>query len=211
MSGRIEQLRAAGPTGAVRLVARKAVHRRVTMGRYGAAAGAHVAPERPLALTIDLLGPARFHEVAGTNPYLAESDLERFAQGRATCIVAWAGARVAASSWMLGGPVFVSELQRVVQVPSAEHYSCRSFVDPEHRGRALLAHMIYAYARSVPAGDEVWGYVYDWNVASLASLRSIGWQETGRSSTRFVLGRPHAHDERWPARPIVIDPRAARR
>lgn len=197
MNRRIRELVDAGPTGAARLAWRKAVHRRVGMGRYGVPTGDSRTPDRPCEFAVEIWGPERFDEVGGTNPYLHDDDLDLFRSQRSTVIVTLDGDRMAASTWMTGGRVWVSELDRHLDVPASEHFSCRSYVDPDYRGHSLMSHMIHAYSREQPPGDEVWGLVYDWNIASIRSLERIGWRRSGDYWTQVTLGRRTFGERRY--------------
>ena len=164
-------------------------------------AGASEAPSLPLDLEVEFVGPEGFDRLLGTSPYLTAEDIEHFAQQRSTCIVVRDGDRVAATSWMTAGDVFVHELQRVVVVPVTEHFSCRSYVDPDYRGRALLGHMIHSYSERLDPDDVVWGLVYGWNTASVLSLERIGWRCTGEYWTRWILGTKRGGERHFPPRP----------
>jgi hypothetical protein len=203
---RLRQLRGSSPTEALRLIFRKGVYRRVRMGRYGYLARDAVAPTVPLELPIEVWGPERFDDLRGTNVYLKDEDIEHFKRQRSTCIVVLDGDEVAASSWMTSGPVFVSELGRTIEVGEHEHFSCRSWVGPQYRGLSLLSHMIYAYTRTLDPEDEVWGFVYYWNVASIKSLARIGWQFSGDYWTAYVFGVRFSGQTRTRPRPAFEGP-----
>ncbi len=187
IAGRLSQLRTASAGEAARLVFRKTVYRKVRMGRYGYFAREAVRPHRPLDLRIALWGPERFDAVHGTNEHLTADDLEHFRRQRTCCIVVLDGERIAASSWMTGGLVYVHELDQVIEVPEGEHFSCRSFVDPDYRGLSLFSHMVYAYTKTLDPDVEVWGFVYYWNTASIRSLANIGWRYSGDYWTTYAL------------------------
>jgi hypothetical protein len=184
----VGKLRSAGLREGTRLVYRKLIYRRTSLQRFEVRAGNSVAPRSAAGIRFDVLNGDAIQEIFGTNPHLADEDVDRFRLGDATCIVAREGSELAASTWMIRGAVYISELQRNVSLARGEHYSCRSYVDPRFRGRALLANMIHTYCTTLPADDVVWGLVYEWNTASIASLRSIGWQRTGDLWTTNVLG-----------------------
>ncbi|HEX2577261.1 MAG TPA: hypothetical protein VHK88_12985 [Aquihabitans sp.] len=188
-----------------RLVWRKLVHRRATFLRAEARAADHVAPSHPIpaGLRLEVLGPGTFDDVLGSSPHLTATDLERFRARPSWCIVVRDGERIAASSWMTSGAVEVDELARTLPIGAGEHYSCRTWVDPEHRGSALFGHMIAGYAASVPPGDVLWGILLERNVASLASLQRIGWRATGWYRTRWVLGVPRRTEGRHEPRPLL--------
>ena len=175
-----------------RLAYRKVIYRRTSLQRFEVRAGDSVEPRPATGIGFDLLDGDAVQEVLGTNPYLVHQDVDRFRLGDATCIVAREGSELAASTWMIRRAVHISELQRSVPIPPGEHYSCRSYVDPRFRGRALLANMIHTYCTTLPPEDIVWGLVYEWNHASIASIRSIGWQRTGDMWTTNFLGFRHA-------------------
>lgn len=198
---RLEQVTQASPTEVVRLAYRKAIYRRVQLGQMGVPAGRSVAPPNEHGLQLEFWGPERFDEVLGTTPYLDEADLADFRRQRSTVIVALDGDRIAGSSWMTAGAVQVHELHRRIEVPLGEHFSCRSFVDPDYGGRALLSHMIHAYSAAQPDDDLVWGLVYAWNIASVKSLVKIGWEYLGDYWTSFVFGRKVPGERHFPARP----------
>lgn len=198
---RAQVLRGRSPLGAARLVGRRFVYRKVEMRRYGQRAGDSRAPSRLLELELDLLGPDRFGEVFGTNPHMEPSDPEHFHRQDSTCIVIRDGDRIAASSWMTRGDVYAHELQRTVWVPPGEHLSCRSYVDPDYRGLALLSHMIHGYSAQQDPDDVVWGFVFDWNTHSVRSLERIGWRHTGDYWTRTLFGRQLPGERHFPARP----------
>lgn len=195
------KLAAHGPGEVARLVWRKAVHRKVTMGRYGVPTAQSRPPTRPCPFTIELWGPDRYDEVLATNPHLTDDDLVHFHRQRSTCIVVLDGGRIVASSWMTSGDVFVHELQRRISVPTSEHLSCRSYVDDDHHGMSLMSHMIHTYSAAQPAGDEVWGLVYDWNMSSVRSLERIGWRRSGDYWTSWWFDRPFPGERRYPPRP----------
>jgi GNAT superfamily N-acetyltransferase len=203
---RLAQLREASPPEAARLVFRKAVYRKVEMGRFQVAARDSVAPEKPLVLRLEFWGPDRFRDAAGTNPYLTEEDLEHFTAQASTCIVILDDERIAASSWMTNGRVYVHELQRAVDVPEAEHYSCRTYVDPGYRGRALMQHMLHGYAEERSPDDRIWGLVYRDNVASIRSLERLGWRQTGEYWSRYVFGKQFSGEEHFAPRPAMTLP-----
>ena len=196
-------LRGASPRDAATMVWRKFVHRRVEMGRYGVPTAESDGPVEPCELTLEVWGPDRFDEIVGTNPHLDADDVRDFRAQRSQVIVVLDGDRVAASSWMTGGRVFVHELQRHLEVPEGEHFSCRTYVDPDYRGLSLMRHMIHTYSQRQPTGDEVWGLVYDWNVASVHSLERIGWRRSGDYWTTWWFGRQQGGERRYPARPAT--------
>lgn len=192
------------PSEVVRLAWRKAVHRKVIMGRYGVPTAMSEAPPRPCPFEIEFWGPDRYDAVLGTSPYLTDEDLESFRRQHSTCIVVLDSDQIVASSWMTNGQVFVHELQRTVEVPASEHFSCRSYVDDDHRGMSLLSHMIHAYSVVQPPGDEVWGLVYDWNLSSVRSLERIGWRRAGDYWTSWWFDRPFPGERRYPPRPPTV-------
>lgn len=193
-------------TGLPRATYRKFVYRKETLRRYGMRCGDSLAPSKRLELDIEFLGPDRYDVVFGTNPHMDMSDKEHFDSQESICIVAWDGERIASSSWMTKGKVYIHELQRTICVPSDEHLSCRSFVDPDYRGLALMSHMIHTYSRAQPPDDRVWGFVLAWNTESIRSLERIGWRHYGEDWTRFVLGRKFGgHTEFDPRPPSTID------
>lgn len=192
MSGtraRLEQLRDSSPKEAARLVYRKAVYRRVRMGRYGYFAHEAEQPKRALELPIEIWGPDRYGDVLGTNEGLREADMTNFRRQESSCIVVLDGGRIAASSWMTRGDVYVHELSRQVKAPGGEHFSCRSWVSPDYRGQSLFSHMVYSYTQAVAPSDEIWGFVFYWNIASIRSLANIGWQYSGDYWTSYLFGR----------------------
>jgi GNAT superfamily N-acetyltransferase len=193
----IDRLRSTPLRELGRLAWRKAVYRRVQLGRYGVQAGSSVAPGSGAGFTIELWGPDRFDEILPTNPHMNPVDVDDFRRQDTTCIVALDGERIAASTWMTRGQVLVHELHRVLDVPSDEHFSCRSYVDPDYRGRGLLTHLIHAYSAAVPPTDEVWGLVYDWNAASIRSLENLGWRRSGDYWTTFLFGRKYFGERRY--------------
>jgi GNAT superfamily N-acetyltransferase len=185
---------------------RKAIFRQHLLARYEVRAGESQAPPLRFELEVEFVGSDGFGSVLGTNPYLTTEDVEQFQRQRSTCIIVRDGDRVAATSWMTSGDVLVHELQRVVMVPPTEHFSCRSFVHPDYRGRALLGHMIHAYSARLDPAHLVWGLVYGWNTASVRSLERIGWQCTGEYWTRWILGMKRGGERRVPPRaPEVVE------
>lgn len=207
MSDRVGLLRSSSPTDAARLVFRKTIHRKVDLRRYGYLAGESTPPHRPLELRLDLLGPDRFDMVFATNPHFEPDDPERFHAQDTTCIVIWDGDRIAASSWMTRGRVYVHELQRHVQLASHEHFFCRSYAEPDYRGLALFSHMIHGYSSRQDPNDIVWGLVFAWNLHSIRSLERIGQRHTGDYWTRWVLGRRFHGERRFAALPpTTLDP-----
>lgn len=198
---RLDTLRTSSPTDAARLVYRKAVYRKVFMGRLGGRTGDSTAPTTPNSLEIDILGPKQYDRTLGTNPYLDEADLGHFHQQDSKCIVVLDGGRIVASSWMTRGEVYVHDLHRTVHVSPTEHFSCRSYVDPAYGGRALMSHMIHTYATGVPADDEVWGLLYPANAASIRSCDKLGWEYSGDYWTKFILSRKVPGERHFPKRP----------
>jgi len=198
---RWQQLRSSSVGDAARLVWRKAVHRTVHMGRFGTPTSASTPPERPCELTIEVWGPDRFDDVLPNNPHLTVDDIEHFRRQQSRVIVITDGDRIPASSWMTNGSVYVHELQRHLEVPRTEHFSCRSYVDPDYAGRSLMSHMIHHYSTLQPDGDETWGLVYDWNVASVRSLERIGWRRSGDYWTSYWFGRKSGGERRYPPKP----------
>ncbi|MCB1257958.1 MAG: hypothetical protein KDB26_12675 [Microthrixaceae bacterium] len=200
---RLEQLRESHPREALRLVWRKAIYRKVLIGEFGIRAGDSVAPPNDHGLVIDLLNQDDWHLALENNPYLNEADLARFRNQAATCIVARDGNRIAASTWMLRGGFFVTEVSRELHLRPDTHFSCRSFVASDYRGRALLSHMIHHYAMSIDPDNQITGLVFDWNIPSIRSLERIGWRHRGDYWTTFVLGRAFHHEQHFPPRPPI--------
>ena len=201
LRSKLHQLREASPAEAVQLLFRKAIYRNVLMGRYEVPADSSTQPARPPDLEIDFLDDSGFDEVLGTSPYLTAADVDRFKRQNSVCIVARDGERIAASSWMTWGEVCVTELQRRIHVPQGEHFSCRSYVDSDYRGKSLMSHMVHAYSMRLPADDLVWGLIYPTNVASVRAFEKIGWRHTGDYWTRFVFGLKIPGERHFPARP----------
>lgn len=171
---------------------RKLVYRRTVMARYEVRAGESRAPDVACPYEMRLLSADELGLVAESNPYVSREDLADLRRQTSLCLVVLDGDRVAASSWLTSGQVRVHELERVVDVPPGEHFSCRSYVDPGYRGRSLHRHMLHAKALQVPAEHTLWCLVYDWNVASIRSLEAAGWRRTGRCWTRFLFTRQSA-------------------
>lgn len=188
-----------------RLVFRRFVYRKAEFVRCGARAADHVPPSRPLELSLEIVGAEAFDRILGSSPHLSASDVDRFRQHPSACIVVWDGDHIASSSWMTSGEVLVDELHRSVAVGPGEHFSCRSWVDPDYRGASLFGHMVAAYAASVPPDDLVWGLVLRRNVASLLTLQRLGWRGFGEDWTRFIGGRPVAGARQHPPELLVPD------
>ena len=187
---KIDVLRGRSPVEVVGIFFRKLVYRKVLMNRYAIRAGDSTPVPGSMDLEIKFLRGPAFRSILGTSPNLSAHDIEVFSASDSTCIVAYDGDRVAASSWMTRGPIFVHELQREVGAGEDQHYSCRSYVDPEYRGRKLLGRLVHAYATEVAEpDDELWGVVYEWNVASSRSLERVGWRRTGELGTVTVFGQ----------------------
>lgn len=200
---RLEQLREASPREALRLVFRKAIYRKVLIGEFGVQAANSVAPAKHHGLVIDFLDRDDWHLALENNPYLNETDLERFRNQSATCIVARDGDRIAASTWMVRGTFYVDEIYQEIVLPETEHFSCRSFVDNAYRGHALLSHMIHHYSTTISPDDSVIGLVFPWNKPSIHSLERIGWRHRGDYWTTFILGRKFQHERHFPPRPPI--------
>lgn len=177
------------PRKAVRLAFRKLIYRKVALRRYEVEAGRRRAPRIPVNFRVEFLESPDFDRLLGTNPYLTPQDVLHFRQQRSVCIAVFDGDRIAASSWMTSGRVYVSELQRYIDVPPEEHFSCRTYVDDDYRGQALMGHMLHAYSLRLPPTDIVWGLTYWWNTASIRSIEGLGWRHTGVYWTRFIFGR----------------------
>jgi len=182
---------------------RKLIYRRTVMARYEVKAGESRAPGEACPYEVRVLDDHELDLVAGSNPHLSREDLEDLRQQTSSCLVVLDGDRVAASSWLTHGRVRVHELERVVHVPPGEHFSCRSYVDPEYRGRSLHRHMLHAKALQVPPEHTLWCLVYDWNVASIRSLEAAGWRRSGRCWTRFLFTR---RTEGHELMPVTADP-----
>jgi len=171
------------------LLWRKLVYRRVEMGSYGVRAGDSQALAVDDGLEVSFLHGDEVERMLGTSPHLTREDIERFRASDSVCIVVRDGQELAANSWMSPGDVYVTELRRTVQAPSTSHLSSRTWVEPDYRGRGLMSRMIHAYSTRVAApDDEIWGLVYDWNVASVRSLEKIGWEPRGCLGTIFLFG-----------------------
>lgn len=200
---RLEQLREASPREALRLVFRKAIYRKVLIGEFGVQAADSVAPAKHHGLMIDFLDRDDWHLALENNPYLNETDLERFRNQSATCIVARDGDRIAASTWMLQGETYVGELFRTLTVPDGQHFSCRSYVDPDYRGRALMGHMLHHYSTTIAPSDVMWCLIFQWNHASIQTYERTGWRHRGDHRTTFILGRKFQHERHFPPRPPI--------
>ncbi len=204
-SERRATLESMAPRDAVRLIFRKAIYRRVSIGRFGTLAGSSEMPEPELAFPIEFWTEEAFGRVLGTNPYLTADDIERFRHQESVCIVVLDGDRIAASSWMTRGEVFVSELQQVLSLDQSEHFSCRSYVDPDYRGHALLSHMIHAYSIRRRPDDEVWGVQYLWNTAAVRSTERLGWRHSGTFWTLHLFGVKLSHSRRFAPRDRITN------
>ncbi|MCO8127438.1 hypothetical protein NHL50_09465 [Acidimicrobiia bacterium EGI L10123] len=188
-----------------RLAFRKLIFRQIMLDRYETRASESAFPAEADGLDIRVLCKPAYRIVDGMNPHAHDDDLRHFDRQQSSCVVALDGDRIAASTWMTQGEVFVAELHRTVSVPPTEHFSCRSFVDPAYRGRSLLSRMISVYAETLPGSDVLWGLVYPWNAASIRSLERIGWRCTGEYRTRFVLGRKFSSERHFSPRPPTSD------
>ncbi|MCZ7628810.1 MAG: hypothetical protein M5U19_06995 [Microthrixaceae bacterium] len=94
---------------------------------------------------------------------------------------------------------------RTIQVPDNQHFSCRSFVDPDYRGMALMGHMVHHYSGSVHPDDLVWGLIFHWNVASVRTFERIGWRHLGDYWTIFLFGlRIHRERHFPPGAPTTL-------
>jgi len=203
---RLAQLRDASPAEAARLIFRKAVYRKVEMGRFQVAARDSVPPQKPLDLKLEFWGPDRFRTAAGTNPYLTDEDLAHLSAQNSTCTVVLDGARIVASNWKTNGQVHIHELQRTVLVPKVEHYSCRTYVHPDYRGRALQQQMHHRYAEACSPDDLIWGLIYQDNLASIRSVERLGWRQTGQYWSRYLLGKQFSGEEHFAPRPAMTPP-----
>ena len=199
----LKKLSGQGPAETARLFWRKFIYRRIVMRRVGALAGRHLPMPEPTQFELKILGPDHYREVLGRTPHLTGADLDNFDRQRSACIVAMDGERFAASTWMTSGSVHVSELHREIPVNAGQHFSTRTYVDPEYRGTSLMSHMIFHYASSLPAEDVVWGLSYERNLASLRSVERIGWEWTGNLWTTFALGRRWAGEQDLPPLPAA--------
>lgn len=203
-TSRLQQLREASPSEALRLVYRKAIYRKVVMGEYAVRAGDTTPPATTHELDIEILDMDHWDRALRNNPYLGAVDLDRFrTQRRATCIAAFDDDAIVASTWMLQGEAPVDELDRSIIMEPRWHYSCRSFVSVDYRGMALLGHMIGKYSLAIDPDDVVWGLVYDWNVASSRSLEGLGWRYQGDWWTTFILGMKFHGEPPSGSRPLV--------
>ncbi len=101
---------------------------------------------------------------------------------------------------MTSGDVYVSDLHRSIKVPPNEHFSCRTYVHENYRGRDLMSHMLSAYSRQIPPNDIIWGPILRRNTASIRSVEKIGWRHTGDNWTRFVLGHKLPGERHFPPR-----------
>ena len=200
-TSRVPEIAGVPVTQLPRATFRKFLYRNVTMRRYGMRCGDSRAPTKPLELRLEFLGPDRYDVVFGSNPHMETTDRDHFHEQESVCIAVWDGDRIASSSWMTKGEVHVHELQRTVHIPKNEHLSCRSYVDPDYRGLALMSHMIHAYSAAQPPDDHVWGFVIASNTESIRSLERIGWRWFGDDWTRFVFGRQFPGQQRFPPRP----------
>jgi len=203
---RIATLRRTSLGNVPRLVFRKIVYRKVSLGRYGVRAGSSVAPPHPCPYRIEFLDTAGFEALNTKRDYLTADDLETFRRQDSVSIVVFDGEIIAANSWMTRGEVYVHELHRTIHVPATEHFSCRSFVDTAYRGAGLLGHMIHQYSTTVEPSDEVWGLVYEWNVASVRTLEKLGWRLNGYLWTVFLVGRKRPGVRRFPATGPTVEP-----
>lgn len=216
MGGALQRLRGAGsPQEVARLAWRKLVHRKISMGVMGVRAGDSIEPAQPTPFRLEVWGPERYDEVLGVNPHLSAADVERFRRQPSAVIVALDGDRIAASTWMLQGRTWISELHRDVDLPPDEHYSCRTHVLDDYRGASLMTWLIHHYCSLQDPDDRVWGVVYDRNLASIRGLDKMGWRRTGDIWTHIVLGRAIGGSRSYPARPPLprrpVDPATGER
>ena len=153
-------------------------------------------------ISIEVLGPDRYHEVLGSSPQLSAADLAHFDKQESVCAVAYEADQIVASVWFTHGEVYVSDLGRTVHVPAHERYSGRAYVHPDFRGQMLMQHLGHAHRKLQP-GMRMWNLVYASNSNVLAALNKIELNLTGRFSTTFILGMRFAKDEEFDPQPLA--------
>ena len=184
----LTQMRGLTPAQIVKAAWGKFVFRRTRMGMYT------VAIEDQKQVHVDdyetTVLPGKdidFDELA--NPYMPREDFDEVRRlPGARCVLVRQSGTVIASNWYLRGDVPVTELDTTLALPDGWHYSCRTFVDPDHRGRHLMGHMMTAYVTATPESRMLCGLVYDWNEASIRGLRNLGWTRVGTMTTAQILG-----------------------
>lgn len=105
-----------------------------------------------------------------------------------TCVVILHDGEVVASNWFLTGRVWIEELGITVDLPPGVHYSCRTYVHPDHRGRHLSGATKSAYLDATPSCRTLCALIYDWNQASVRGVTHLGWERSGTVWARRVLG-----------------------
>jgi len=175
---------------AVRL-ARRFVHHRDDLVECGAPVAEHRRPAHGLDLPIEAVPPGSFASLVPCSPHLSGTDVERFVSVGAVALVVRDGDHVAAMNFFVPGPghAWVDELDASVPVAEGEHFSCRTFVDPAYRGRAMFEHLVWVYASGLGPEERIWGLVMARNAASLRSLGRNGWVATARWTATTRLGR----------------------
>lgn len=188
----------------VRLAYRKLIHRRADFIECGAAAGDHREPVKPFDLAFEVVGVDGYADLLAASPHLSQADIDYLSTVDSKVVVVRDDEKVAAMNWFVRGPalLWITELRRAVTLSGGEHYSCRTFVDPDYRGRALAEHMICGYARGLGRDDRIWGLVMTRNQPSLRFLSRIGWQATGSWTAQVQFGRFSAHHEVHQPRPL---------
>lgn len=157
----------------------------------GAAVEEHRVLEALSDLFCEAMPPERFEELTSVSPHITRHDVDDFRRRQTSAVVMRDGGRVVAVNFFVRGPgsVWVEEFAHEVPLCDGDHYSCRTYVDPGYRGRALYDQMIAFYLRDLHATDRIWGLVMTRNEPSLRMLHRVGWTDWGRWIATTKFGR----------------------
>ena len=181
------KLRGLGATAIARALFRKFVFRRVEMGFYV------VTPDTRIPFAAEgyetrLVAGCDVEGNALANPNVDEIEFLKLSQHPGShCVLVSEDGVVVASNWYLRGTIHVTELDRAIDLPEGTHYSCRTFVHPDQRGKKLMAHMANYYLETASDCLEICGLIFDSNTASVAGVTKAGWERRGSLRALRVL------------------------
>lgn len=170
---------------------RRLVYHRDEFVICGAEIGELCLPEEPTEFRVEIVAPPQFCDLIEWSPHLTSEDVDDLRRRDSAAVVIRDADRVIALNFFVRGPgaAWVDEFDHDVPLRAGEHYSCRTFVDPDHRGRSLYDHMLACYIEGLDRHERVWGLVMTRNRPSLQMLHRLGWVGTGRWIATTRMGR----------------------
>lgn len=114
--------------------------------------------------------------LCGSNPYMSEKDIYKFAKEEACCICLKHDDLIIATAVFVCGKFYCDELRTVLDIGTANFYITRVFVEKSYRGNNLVKIMIENIINNFDV-KYLWCFIYDWNTSSERAFIKTGFNK----------------------------------